>query len=154
MHALLYISTASQGMDKQTLSHILDVSIKHNAQNDITGILLYRNQKFMQLLEGECQTIKALYDKITSDNRHSNCQLLHSFPIKKRNIDTWSMGFLLIEPDDLNYQYIDFVMHLMNNRFKAESAILHHSLMQFASDTLEPVRHIQTNQTNQAVGKL
>lgn len=133
MFALIYTSDAVQDCDKSMLMNILNTSIKHNAQNEVTGVLLYREQKFMQLLEGEEKTVMDLYQRIAEDKRHTNCQILHSFNIAKRNVDQWSMGFLHVEADSqFNYQYVDFIMQLANQKFQDESAILHTELLNFA----------------------
>lgn len=132
MFALIYTSHAVQDCNKTMLMNILNTSIKNNAQNAITGVLIYREKKFIQLLEGQEKTITDLYQRIEQDKRHTNCEILHSSHIAERNIEQWSMGFLHVESGTLDYQYIDFITRLANKKFKHESAIFHQKLLNFA----------------------
>jgi hypothetical protein len=53
----------------------------------------------MQLIEGEKQSTKELYEKISSDRRHTQVSLLLSEPITHRNFENWSMGYKNLELD-------------------------------------------------------
>jgi hypothetical protein len=70
MNFIVYISAATYLMDENELKEILEVSRKNNQSSGITGLLLYHEGNFIQVLEGEKTAINALYDKITIDNRH------------------------------------------------------------------------------------
>lgn len=52
MWQMIYISEAADVINSQTLLEILKNSRSYNENNGITGILLYRNNTFIQLLEG------------------------------------------------------------------------------------------------------
>ena len=49
---VVYVSTASEPMDDEDLAELLAQSRERNARNDITGMLLYKDSRFIQLLEG------------------------------------------------------------------------------------------------------
>lgn len=52
---------------------ILNDACEFNDKNDITGLLIYSEGNFFQLIEGEKELIKELYyDKIRKDPRHNN----------------------------------------------------------------------------------
>ncbi|MEM7017174.1 MAG: BLUF domain-containing protein [Pseudomonadota bacterium] len=76
MHYVVYMSKASTIMKNKDLEAILEVSRKNNEASGITGMLLYRNQLFIQMLEGEEVTVKTLYEKIFNDARHFECRLM------------------------------------------------------------------------------
>ena len=42
----------------------MESSIRNNGKIDISGVLLYSDQKFLQVLEGEHKQIIELYDTI------------------------------------------------------------------------------------------
>lgn len=134
VHCILYVSDATKDFSNSDIEVLLDTSIEFNAKNDITGILLYRKGRFMQLLEGNNETVTNLYHKIYIDDRHKNCETLFSFDVPERNIETWSMGFLHIKEDEFNTEYVDFVMQLANTKFKDNSVLLHEQLLQFAAN--------------------
>ena len=71
LFSLLYSSAATYPMKDEDLVEILKQSRAHNQANDITGMLLYHNESFMQYLEGERDEVLALYDRIAVDNRHT-----------------------------------------------------------------------------------
>ena len=61
---LIYTSTASDRCDQKQVEEILEVSMKLNAVNGITGILYYSSQYFMQYLEGSDEKVEATYARI------------------------------------------------------------------------------------------
>jgi hypothetical protein len=90
---LVYISSATQPFSVDDLSTLLAVSRKNNAELGITGMLLYKDGNFMQVLEGDERTVRALYEKIGVDPRHSGeITLLQGF-VDERQFPDWSMGF-------------------------------------------------------------
>lgn len=93
MFFLVYISSATQPFSVDDLSTLLAVSRKNNAELGITGMLLYKDGNFMQVLEGDERTVRALYEKIGVDPRHSGeITLLQGF-VDERQFPDWSMGF-------------------------------------------------------------
>ena len=52
MKQIIYISSAAKKMDDDDLLDILKTSRENNKKNDISGMLLYDNGSFIQVLEG------------------------------------------------------------------------------------------------------
>jgi len=96
MYYLIYISTAVKLMNPQELTEILTISRKKNLENNITGMLLYAEGTFIQVLEGAEQDVLSTYRTIIMDLRHKNLIKLVSAPIEKRAFPEWSMGFAVI----------------------------------------------------------
>ena len=71
---------------------------------DITGVLLYSDQQFVQYLEGDHKDILALYDKIKEDDRHRNAVMISSGPIKERSFPSWQMGAKQFESNEVEYR--------------------------------------------------
>jgi hypothetical protein len=80
-------------MTRAALVELLEQSRQHNGAHDITGLLVYRDQAFVQVLEGERSVVEALYAKIAVDPRHEDVVLITSEQQVKRNFPDWSMGF-------------------------------------------------------------
>ncbi len=74
-------------------SQILESSIRHNKENDITGMLLYAGGNFLQVLEGESDCITETFQRISIDPRHHNIIEIINNPIPEREFSQWSMGF-------------------------------------------------------------
>lgn len=69
-YAISYLSTANIKLQDQEVTDIMNETMVFNRDHDITGILLYNEQNFFQLLEGEKQIIIDLYNRIAEDHRH------------------------------------------------------------------------------------
>jgi hypothetical protein len=100
MYELTYCSSASPNLGMEEISDILDTAQHFNSKNDITGCLLYYNQEFIQILEGEKKTVQELYAKIALDNRHTDILLLSEGNKRERVFFDWSMAFYELSPDD------------------------------------------------------
>ena len=87
-------------MSDEELVDILNQSRSYNPAHDITGMLLYHDEAFMQYLEGDKEEVFRLYDKIALDERHTGVTLYFDKPIDERNFAEWSMGFSNLEKVD------------------------------------------------------
>jgi len=63
MIQISYISKATQSMSEDDLEEILRISRENNGRLGITGMLLYGNNTFVQILEGEEKAVNELIDK-------------------------------------------------------------------------------------------
>jgi hypothetical protein len=90
---LIYASTRSDDMDSESIESILDIAHKENKKLNITGLLCFNQDYFLQAIEGERTRISSLFNKISLDNRHSNVVLLNFSEVSKREFDNWSMGY-------------------------------------------------------------
>lgn len=98
LHELTYSSTATRDMSLADLTALLEKSRCWNAQRGITGMLIYHQRKFMQLLEGDKKAIFSLYGAICVDPRNRDNYPLWDGPIAQRSFSKWSMAF--VAPDE------------------------------------------------------
>ncbi len=63
MFSLTYVSSAVRPFAEDELADLLAVSRQNNARLGITGMLLYKDGNFMQVLEGEEAEVRTLYEK-------------------------------------------------------------------------------------------
>jgi len=73
------------------LAGILVQARRNNAQADITGALICRQEMYLQLIEGPEDAIDRLYDKITVDDRHCEVRLGHTGAVDHRIFPDWAM---------------------------------------------------------------
>ncbi len=99
---LAYTSIASHHMTHEELLTLLSQSRKNNLPTDITGMLLYMEGCFFQVLEGEVDQLERLYEKISKDPRHHDVMKLILEPIETRSFSNWSMGFQHITKEELS----------------------------------------------------
>lgn len=90
---IVYTSTAVEHFGKPELVEMLKGSVQRNKRVGITGLLLFRDSCFMQVLEGEEQPVKALFDKISHDRRHRNVIPLLQEHINERCFPNSAMAF-------------------------------------------------------------
>ena len=64
MNYIIYVSAAVELLDEYELLNILSASRKNNQARNITGMLIYGEGTFMQVIEGEEDDLKNLYKKI------------------------------------------------------------------------------------------
>ena len=93
LYFLIYVSVASHEMSERDLLDLLAVSRDNNARDEITGMLLYKEGRFMQLLEGPETAVCATYHRIARDLRHRDVTLLLEGSLAERDFLDWSMGF-------------------------------------------------------------
>lgn len=93
MHRIIYLSTANTDLNKDEINNLLNKSNQYNVKHKITGILLYIDFDFIQVLEGSKEDVHFLFEKIKRDYRHRGIICVIDKSIKKRQFSAWSMGF-------------------------------------------------------------
>ena len=93
MISLVYASSAIEYLGESALSAILEASSKHNETCDLTGILAYRDSRFIQVLEGSPEAIQETMHRIRNDSRHHHVNVLLEQTISERLFGLWSMAF-------------------------------------------------------------
>jgi len=91
---LIYSSAATERMPKSKLYKILLGARSRNESLDVTGLLLFVNGVFLQILEGERDVVSALMKKISSDPRHSSVKVIQETDVEKRTFPSWRMAYV------------------------------------------------------------
>ena len=91
---LMYASRAVPPVDQEELVAILKKCRAHNPKIGITGLLCLclTERIFLQVLEGGRSAVNQLYNRIASDPRHADVELLSYEEISERHFAGWSMG--------------------------------------------------------------
>ena len=100
MFFLTYVSTANQDLSKADLNELLAQCRRNNARLGITGMLLYKDGNFMQVLEGEESAVRSIYAKIGGDPRHKGEIVLQQGTQEERQFPGWSMGYRDLESQE------------------------------------------------------
>ena len=93
MRQLLYVSNTAHNISVGDLDDILTESRRNNAMLGITGLLLFIDGGFLQILEGEERAVRELYTRVATDPRHANTHLMLDREVPVRAFPEWSMGF-------------------------------------------------------------
>ena len=108
--------------DSHDVSTIVVVSMKNNAQNGITGVLVYNEdtRQVRQVLEGPANTVLSLLDKIMVDPRHSDMLIERIEPIDQVSFPEWSMR-AWVQPSQASRQNHMSMDHAMEVAFLDET---------------------------------
>jgi hypothetical protein len=98
---LAYSSVGTHHFEQSELVDLLAFARDFNSKNGLTGMLLYVDESFFQILEGDPKTLHDLYSRIEQDTRHRGVIKLIEIPIEKRTFSEWSMGFAKVTRADL-----------------------------------------------------
>ena len=101
VHCVYCSASAKMPVSSTDLESLLEECRRNNSKADITGLLLYQNGSFFQVLEGEHATVDALFNKISLDNRHHQTKKIIFEPITTRSFAAWTMGFPKITSKEL-----------------------------------------------------
>jgi len=96
-----YVSHASEAMTQEALLSLLQQCLANNEASGVTGMLLYGNDTFLQVLEGEEADLDKVVDKIKTDSRHSKIHFLYRRQVERRQYEDWSMGFKRVSAQGL-----------------------------------------------------
>ncbi|RYG33919.1 BLUF domain-containing protein [bacterium] len=89
----IYVSAAKRPMTEDELARLLAVCRTNNRRDDITGILVYFEGSFMQVLEGPQESVRRMMEVVGGDPRHCQVTLLTEEPVEERSFPEWTMGF-------------------------------------------------------------
>lgn len=99
MKRLIYLSSSAGLPTAESLEGILNAARRNNRANRITGLLMYHDGAFLQILEGEQKDVDTTFARIVRDSRHRGVLKLMEADIAERLFPDWTMGFA--RPEDM-----------------------------------------------------
>lgn len=119
LYRLLYTSVAEPNVSDGELEEILATARKFNPTVGLTGVLLFYNGTFLQVLEGNRSDVDELLARIAQDTRNSDIERVFEEDANERMFGDWSMAYLPVLSDGNN----DLVL---NGRFAIPKKIEDH----------------------------
>lgn len=98
------------------ISGIVKASKRFNSEAHITGIILYRQGQYFQVLEGPDRVLDTLMSKILIDTRHEDIWVFTDLPIVERDFSRWEVNIF-----DFINKGPEFSQFVENNRQKLNS---------------------------------
>ncbi|WP_299042758.1 BLUF domain-containing protein [uncultured Tateyamaria sp.] len=89
----VYTSLSLGPLNPSALSDILNTARRNNARDGLTGMLIYHNDRFLQVLEGPDAAVEDCLRRIEVDERHRRMRPLLSEQVTERLFTRWRMGF-------------------------------------------------------------
>ncbi len=97
LHQFAYISNEKQYFTDEDLRVLMMRAREKNKRMELTGLLLYDNGTFLQVLEGPQDSIEIMKQELLNDSRHENMDVIYSSDkLFEREFANWRMGFQIL----------------------------------------------------------
>lgn len=93
-YRLIYSSEAAPDLVPAELEGMLEESRIRNKAHGITGVLVFVEGAFLQVLEGEKNDVLDLMSRIDRDHRHRGVKVFYEQEVDERAFESWSMAYL------------------------------------------------------------
>ncbi len=108
-----YVSTANPTLKDSDIQDLFEDIKSNNEKNNITGILMYSNGNFFQVLEGEKNKVRNLFNKIKVDYRHYDIIKIFDREIRHKAFSDYNSSFTIVSD---NYNHIDDLEHFLEEK--------------------------------------
>jgi len=102
LYHLGYVSAEAVKFTEEALIALLTEARNANTDRNVTGLLLYREGSFYQVLEGSEADVMATFHHIEGDPRHKEVRVLFDGETESREFADWQMGFLNLDRIDMD----------------------------------------------------
>lgn len=93
MIRLAYVSTCADNVQPADIDALLKTAELRNRQRQISGMLCWSGEFFLQCLEGERAAVTQCFSRIATDPRHHSVEIIVSAPTSVRWFSQWGMGY-------------------------------------------------------------
>ena len=124
MHLIIYTSryTGETSQIADDLRTITQTAKHNNPSLNITGLLFYHNQQFLQIIEGEQPDLEGLMDVVTADPRHKEVIRIVDQEVPERGFNDWNMdSFNLSDQQQLSPDQLKAIKELYSQNFAMQS---------------------------------
>lgn len=91
MDRILYTSRARTELPSDEVFRIIETSARNNPARDVTGFLIFHDDRFLQLVEGEGSALDDLLAVLKRDPRHRDLTVHYRKPARERCFPNWRM---------------------------------------------------------------
>ena len=92
--SMTYVSRSNPDLSDKEISEILQQAQDNNSANAITGMLIFKDNIFLQTIEGSRAQINHLLYSLIADQRHYDLQILETRELTYREWSKWSMNYV------------------------------------------------------------
>ena len=90
LEQLVYVSRATPNVDARSIYYIIRVAHNRNSMDQLTGALIFLDGYFLQVLEGNSHLLRARFEIIRADPRHTELSLRQTLFTQERAFpDEW-----------------------------------------------------------------
>ena len=117
--------SVSIDMDK-----LLKTCTRNNSAVNVTGMLHFNGNYFLQVLEGGRAEVSSIYHRIAADNRHTNIIMISCQDVRERIFPNWSMSL----HEGLEGETRDIFLRYFPSSTVTPEAVSTESLLDFMQD--------------------
>ena len=110
LYRLIYLSSAKVAFPPDKIEDLLTKARTRNEADGISGLLVYHDGNFFQVLEGPETAVKATFERISRDTEHDGMLMLHSEIVLDRVFPDWTMGYA--RPEELSKEAANTVVEV------------------------------------------
>jgi len=100
-YQMIYSSQATAAMSLTDLEEILVDARTGNEKRKVTGVLVYVDGVFLQILEGDERVLRGLLQSIASDSRHTGVKVFYEAEVDSPTFTSWRMAYLSATPQQM-----------------------------------------------------
>jgi len=100
------------------VEQIVNSSIRNNKDDEVTGLLVTIQDRFVQALEGPVDSVRNTYARISRDPRHRELHIISQGPVEWRLFSDWNMCARSLSPSDKT------ILDVIDGRGKFDPAAL------------------------------
>ena len=115
-------------MSRERLAQLLAKSCANNRRDGLTGMLCAWNSKFAQCLEGHPNDVSRTIERIRSDPRHTDIEVISQVEVEQRHFGDWSMHLVNLDEDTSSAD----IIHKKYPKLGAESRVFKDPLIVFS----------------------
>lgn len=134
MKRIVYLSEATRPFGDRELTELLNKARSKNHAAGLSGLLVFHDNLFFQILEGPAHAVDLCFERIRMDQRHCNLRVLEAGAVRSRAFPQWRMGFSRPErlrPDQRDGVFSIFDMVPRNSPLRGEDANVRNHVRRF-----------------------
>jgi len=127
-----YISNASDKLASEDVEALMVDTKTFNDENNIKGILIYSDNTFFQIIEGEYYQVLSLFERIKNDIRHYGILKILERKCDQRRYDRFKSHYVIYNSNKANTELLKFLE--INNDHMPDQKL--HDLIVYQSKVL------------------
>jgi hypothetical protein len=100
LHEILYCSVLAADQPPTAVGQIVTQARARNAEDGITGLLVFDGMRFCQHVEGPRKQVLRLLHRIESDPRHVQIRVVYEGALAQRRYERFEMGLAEVDEDN------------------------------------------------------
>jgi hypothetical protein len=92
LRRIIYTSLATEHFNRRGLLDLLHESRGFNSLDNISGVLMHKEGRFVQVIEGYPDELDDLFERLLRDPRHKDVRVILDTTVDSRLFSNWAMG--------------------------------------------------------------